>query len=44
MSLNKMQMYEWLKEHNYNCARSWINKEEFFEAVDNEEENKNECW
>lgn len=33
MSLDKMQMYKWLKEHNYNCARSWIDKEEFFEAV-----------
>lgn len=34
MSLDKMRMYKWLKKHNYNCARSWINQEEFFEAVD----------
>ena len=34
MSLNKMQMYEWLKGHGYNCARSWKDKEEFYKAVD----------
>ncbi len=34
MSLDKMQMYEWLKTHGYNCARSWKNKEEFYEAVE----------
>lgn len=34
MALDKMQMYEWLKAHNYNCARSWIDKEEFYKAVD----------
>ena len=33
MALDKMQMYEWLKSHGYNCARSWMNKEEFFKAV-----------
>lgn len=30
MALDKMQMYEWLKEHRYYCARSWMNKEEFY--------------
>ena len=34
MALDKMQMYEWLKAHSYNCARSWIDKEEFYKAVD----------
>ena len=26
MALDKMQMFEWLKAHGYNCARSWIQK------------------
>ena len=34
MSLDKMQMYEWLKTHGYYCARSWINKEEFYKVVE----------
>ena len=34
MALDKMQMYEWLKNHKYNCARSWMDKEEFYQAVD----------
>lgn len=34
MSLDKMQMYEWLKNHGYRCARSWMTKEEFYRAVD----------
>ena len=34
MSLDKMQMYEWLKDHGYNCARSWMDKEAFFQAVE----------
>ena len=33
MSLDKMQMYSWLVEHGYNCARSWIDKEQFYKAV-----------
>ena len=33
MSLDKMQMYEWLK-HGYNCAQSWMEKEAFYRAVD----------
>lgn len=34
MALDKMQMYEWLKTHGYNCAKSWMNKEEFYKAVE----------
>ena len=34
MALDKMQMYDWLKAHGYNCARSWMDKEEFYKAVD----------
>ena len=34
MALDKMQMYEWLKVHGYNCARSWMDKEAFYQAVD----------
>lgn len=34
MALDKMQMYHWLVTHGYNCARSWMDKDEFFKAVD----------
>ena len=34
MALDKMQMYEWLKAHGYNCARSWMDKNKFYKAVD----------
>ena len=34
MALDKMQMYEWLKAHRYNCARSWMDKNEFYKAVE----------
>ncbi len=34
MALDKMQMYEWLKAHGYYCARSWINKEDFYKVVE----------
>ena len=34
MALDKMRMYHWLVEHGYNCARSWMDKDEFFKAVD----------
>lgn len=34
MALDKMQMYEWLKTHRYNCARSWMDKNEFYKAVE----------
>lgn len=34
MSLDKMQMFQWLTEHGYRCARSWDNQADFFQAVD----------
>lgn len=34
MALDKMQMYEWLKNHSYNCARSWMDKNEFYKAME----------
>ena len=34
MSLDKYRMYEWLKEHGYYCAKSYMNKDEFFMDVD----------
>jgi len=34
MSLDKMQMFNWLKEHNYLCAKSWLDKDEFYKAVE----------
>lgn len=33
-SLDKMQMYKWLTEHNYNCAKSYVDKEAFYADVD----------
>ena len=33
MALDKMQMYAWLTAHGYACARSWMDKNEFFAAV-----------
>lgn len=33
MSLDKMQMYRWLSDHSYNCAKSWLNKSDFYNAV-----------
>lgn len=37
MALDKMQMYRWLVDHGYNCARSWMDKDEFYKAVENGE-------
>lgn len=34
MALDKMQMYLWLVDHGYRCARSWLDKDEFYKAVD----------
>lgn len=34
LSLDKMQMYQWLKKHGYKCAESWMNKEAFQTAVE----------
>ncbi len=33
-TLNKWEMYSWMKEHGYPCAKSYIDLEEFFEAVE----------
>ncbi len=33
-TLNKWEMYCWMKEHGYPCAKSYIDLEEFFTAVD----------
>ena len=32
-ALDKMQMYKWLIEHNYNCARSYDDKETFYKDL-----------
>ncbi len=34
MSLDKMQMYEWLVEHHYNCAKSYMDREVFYSDVE----------
>lgn len=34
MTLDKMQMYEWLKVHGYNCAQSWTDKMDFYQAIE----------
>ncbi len=34
MSLDKMQMYNWLTEHGYSCARSWMDKDAFYAAIE----------
>ena len=34
MSLDKMQMYEWLTAHQYKCAKSYVDKERFYNDVD----------
>ena len=34
MSLDKYAMFNWLTAHNYNCAKSYINKEDFFKDVE----------
>lgn len=34
MSLDKFQMYSWLKTHGYRCAKSYIDKDAFFADVD----------
>lgn len=31
MSLDKFEMYEWLKNHEYKCAKSYMDKELFYE-------------
>ncbi len=34
MALDKYKMYCWLTEHNYRCAKSYIDKETFYADVD----------
>lgn len=34
MALDKMQMYHWLVAHGYNCAQSWMDKNEFYKSVE----------
>ncbi len=34
MSLDKFEMYKWLKDHDYKCAKSWMDKNEFFTSID----------
>ena len=34
MSLDKYEMYNWLKGHGYKCAKSYMDKEEFFADVE----------
>ena len=33
MSLDKMAMFSWLTEHGYKCAKSYLDKEEFFADI-----------
>lgn len=37
MSLDKMKMFEWLTSHNYKCANSYMDKEQFFKDVNDGE-------
>ncbi len=32
-ALDKMEMFEWLRDHGYHCAKSYINKEQFYTDV-----------
>ena len=34
MSLDKFEMYNWLTSHEYKCAKSYMDKEEFFADVE----------
>jgi carbamoyl-phosphate synthase large subunit len=34
MTLNKWQMFNWLKDNDYNCAKSYIDKQKFFDDVE----------
>ena len=34
MTLDKWLMYQWLKRHGYNCAKSYIDKELFYKDVE----------
>lgn len=34
MTLNKWEMFNWLKNHGYNCAKSYIDKQVFYDDVE----------
>lgn len=34
MTLDKYEMFKWLKEHNYLCAKSYVDKMQFYQDVD----------
>lgn len=34
MSLDKMEMYQWLSNHGYKCAKSYMDKNEFYSDVE----------
>lgn len=34
MSLDKMKMYKWLSNHGYSCAKSYMNKDDFYRDVE----------
>ena len=34
LALDKMKMYKWLKEHHYNYAKSYIDKNEFYKDIE----------
>lgn len=38
-ALDKMQMFEWLRNHGYNCAKSYVDKNEFFADVKTDKAN-----
>ena len=38
-ALDKMQMFQWLRSHGYNCAKSYVDKNEFFANVKTEKAN-----
>lgn len=33
LSLDKFQMYNWLKEHDYSCAKTYMDKEKFYSDI-----------
>ena len=35
LCLNKWEMYKWLTKHGYKCAKSYVDKEEFYKDVRN---------
>lgn len=37
MSLDKYQMFLWLNQNGYNCAKSYVDKEKFYKDIDNKE-------